>query len=151
MDDKKQFQEFEEINVSEVIKETEETEEVPELPKEEKKEKKAKEKKPLSSKNMKIIAVAAVVAIALGIFLGVKLIHTCDDCGKLFFGTGYVGTGLNQLVKTDYVCCRDCAEKKHAWDISLFGGKHSIDEFKKPFFGSSDKELSNPTTEKEKE
>ena len=103
----------------------------------------------LSNEKIAIISAAAVVIIALGVFFGIKLIHRCDNCGKIFFGTGYVGSGLNQLVDRDYICCKDCAEKKHAWEISIFGGNHSLDEFKKPFFGSSERELEEPEIQNE--
>lgn len=86
----------------------------------------------------KILAVVVVIAIvAAGVVFVPELVHTCDDCGQVFFGTGYepsVLTGIvNNLVAEEEqeVICKSCAETQHAASILL--GK-TLDEFKRAMF-----------------
>lgn len=81
----------------------------------------------------KVIAlIVAVVLIAAGIVFIPKIAHTCDDCGKLFVGTGYEPNIVEDFVsEKEQIICKECAEKQHAISIAL--GK-SVDDFKRDLF-----------------
>lgn len=77
------------------------------------------------------IAVTAIVVVLLMVFVP-KLVHKCDDCGKVFFGTGYEPNVVSDfLAEDDQTICRECAEEQHMI-TSAFG--KSLDDFKKPLF-----------------
>lgn len=81
-------------------------------------------------KILKFIVIIAVLAAA--IFIGAKLIHKCDDCDKIFIGTGYKANILSDAVSSnDKVICRDCAEIEHIFEIGL--GKN-VEDFKRGMF-----------------
>lgn len=81
----------------------------------------------------KIISILAVVIIAMaGIFIGPKVIHKCDSCGKTFFGAGYEpGIISDVLSDTEQIICEECAADQHAVSVAL--GK-SLDEYKRKIF-----------------
>lgn len=71
-----------------------------------------------------IIVLAAVVA-----FLAVRLVNSCSDCEKNFFGLGYNGNIVDQAVgDEEQILCEDCAQKHHA--LSLLAGKE-LDDYKR--------------------
>ena len=73
------------------------------------------------------LAVAVVIIVA-GIIFVPKLVHECDDCEEIFFGTGYEPNVLSDLFsKEDQIICKECAEKQHAITLAL--GK-TLDDFK---------------------
>ena len=59
-----------------------------------------------------------VVITALVVFFAPKLIHKCDDCGKIFVGD-------------QEIICKECAEKQHAV-AGFFGG--DIEEYRRGLF-----------------
>lgn len=78
-------------------------------------------------KLLKILAVIVVVAL-VGIY-ATQFIHKCDDCGKIFLGTGYDPNILSELInEEELTICRECAETHHGFSIAL--GK-SLDDYKK--------------------
>ena len=81
----------------------------------------------------KMIALAVAVAIVVaGIVFVPKLVHTCDDCGKFFVGTGYEPNIVQDLLSAkEQVICKQCAEKQHALGIAM--GK-TVKDFKLPLF-----------------
>lgn len=91
----------------------------------------------------KLLAFVLVVAIvAACVVLGPKLVHNCDNCGDLFFGTGYYtniisSTLANLTGGEDKIICGDCAAKDHA--LALAAGQ-SIEEFKRPLFEETEEE-----------
>ncbi len=83
------------------------------------------------------IALAAVIVVSLGVLFVPRLIHHCDRCDALFFGTGYKPNVVSGLVSAitgsgDGILCRDCALQEHA--IALGVGK-SLEDYKRPLFG----------------
>lgn len=93
---------------------------------------------------LKVLLVVIIVAVLAGggFVFGPRLVHHCDNCGKLFFGTGYypnVVTGtISQLTgQNEKILCAECAQKDHA--IALAAGK-SLKEFKRPMFPELEKE-----------
>ena len=81
----------------------------------------------------KIISLVVVVAIiVVGIVFLPKIVHTCDDCEKLFFGSGYEPNIIEDLLSNEErIICKNCAEEQHA--ISIAMGK-SVDDFKRDLF-----------------
>lgn len=81
----------------------------------------------------KIIALVVIVAVVIaGVVFVPRVVHTCDDCGKFFIGTGYEPNVVGDLLsKEEQIICKDCAEKQHAISIAL--GK-SLDDFKRDLF-----------------
>lgn len=81
----------------------------------------------------KIIAILAVVVVLVGGIVFVpRLVHTCDDCGDFFVGTGYNANVASDFFADDeQIICRKCAEKQHAISITL--GK-SVNDFKRELF-----------------
>ena len=81
----------------------------------------------------KLISLVLIVAvIAAGVIFVPKLVHTCDDCEKVFFGPGYEPNALAGMIKKEEtVICKDCAETHHA--VSLALGKE-LKEFQKALF-----------------
>lgn len=70
-----------------------------------------------------------VIILAILVLLGLRLVNTCDDCGKTFVGLGYEGNVIDNAVnEQSQVLCQDCAELHHA--LSLIGGG-SVDAFKR--------------------
>lgn len=91
-----------------------------------------------SRRALRVIIVLLVFAILItsGIVFLPRLVHHCDNCDALFFGTGYyantVSNALSSLQgKEDKILCRECAEKNHSLEIAV--GK-SLDDFKRPLF-----------------
>ncbi len=81
----------------------------------------------------KIVTIIIIAALVVaGIVFGPKLIHTCDDCGKFFIGTGYEPNIVSDVLSEDELTiCKDCAEKQHALS-SLIG--QDVDDYKKSLF-----------------
>ncbi len=78
----------------------------------------------------KIIVLVVIVAL-LAVFIP-RLVHKCDDCEKVFFGTGYEPNVLSEILsEDDQIICKECAEKQHALSIAM--GK-TLNDFKKPLF-----------------
>lgn len=76
-----------------------------------------------------LLAVAIVVA---GVIFFPKLVHTCDDCGKFFVGTGYEPNVIVDFVSSEeQTICKECAESQHA--LSILAGK-SVEDFRKKLF-----------------
>lgn len=87
---------------------------------------------------LRIIAelVIAAALITSGVIFLPRLVHHCDNCGSLFFGTGYyantVSNALSSLRgKENKILCRGCAESNHSIEIAL---GESLDDFKRPLF-----------------
>lgn len=79
-----------------------------------------------------ISLILIVVVLAAGGFMVPKLLHTCDDCEKVFVGPGYEPNALADLLQEDAsVICKDCAEVHHA--VSLALGKE-LKDFQKELF-----------------
>lgn len=79
-----------------------------------------------------IVSFAAVALIAVSAVIFVpRVIHTCDDCGQTFFGTGYRPNILADVISDDQTICKDCAARQHAIEIAL---GYSLDGFKKGLF-----------------
>ena len=79
----------------------------------------------------KIICVVLIVVLA-AVFLP-RLIHKCDNCEKIFVGTGYNANVISDLIsdiqnKDEKILCKDCAEKEHP----LAGD--SLKDYKRPLF-----------------
>lgn len=89
-------------------------------------------------KSLPIIVVA--VLLVLGIIFVPRVVHTCDDCGETFFGTGYTANALVEAAndyesddeEKDLIICEKCAEKHHAISIGL--GQNTLDDFKRDLF-----------------
>lgn len=88
--------------------------------------------------NGRMIAIVVVIAllIASGIVFAPRLVHRCDNCDKLFVGTGYYANVVSNALSAlqgndDKILCRDCAETNHA--LEILAGK-SLDDFKRPLF-----------------
>ena len=99
---------------------------------------KSKKKKGGSGGIGRIIAlvVALAIVVGCGIVFIPRLVHRCDNCDKLFVGTGYsanvvTNTWSSLTGKDEKILCRDCAEKSHK--IEIIAGK-SIDDYKRPLF-----------------
>lgn len=84
--------------------------------------------------------IAFVVVIALLIISGIvfipRLVHRCDNCDKLFVGTGYDANVVSNALSSmqgndDKILCRECAETNHA--LEILAGK-SLDDFRRPLF-----------------
>lgn len=70
-----------------------------------------------------------VVILAVLVFLGLRLVNTCDSCEKTFVGLGYEGNAIDHTInEEEQLLCKDCAELHHA--LSLVTGK-SVDDFKR--------------------
>ena len=70
-----------------------------------------------------------VVLLAAAVFLATRLVNSCSDCEKRFFGLGYEGNLIDQAVdEEEQILCEDCARKHHA--LSLLAGKE-LDEYKR--------------------
>ncbi len=79
-----------------------------------------------------VISFVVVVAIAVSAIIFVpRLVHTCDDCGKTFFGTGYRPNIISNVLTDDQIICEDCAAKQHAIEIAL---GYDLDGFKRGLF-----------------
>ena len=88
-----------------------------------------------------IAAVLAVVLLAGAVLLGFQLVHRCDNCDKVFFGTGYYANAITDALSTlngngEKLLCRECAETDHA--LEILAGK-SLEDFRRPLFGSGGK------------
>ena len=86
-------------------------------------------------KLLPIVLVAALL-VSCGVVFVPRLVHHCDNCDQLFFGTGYraniVSNALSTITgKDNKILCRACAEKDHA--IEILAGK-SVEDFKLPLF-----------------
>lgn len=81
----------------------------------------------------KIISLVVVVAIvAAGIIFIPKIVHTCDDCEKLFIGAGYEPNIVADfLSEEEQIICKECAETQHALSIAM---GMSLEEFKRDVF-----------------
>ena len=81
----------------------------------------------------KIISLVVLVAVVVaGIVFIPKVVHTCDDCGKVFVGAGYEPNIVDDLLSEDeQIICKKCAEEQHALAIAV--GK-SLDDFKRDLF-----------------
>ncbi len=82
-----------------------------------------------------IIIVLAIVAAVIAVFAP-RLIHHCDNCDRLFFGTGYYANDATNALssfhgKDSKILCRDCAETNHS--IEILVGK-SLEDFRRPLF-----------------
>lgn len=70
-----------------------------------------------------------VVLLAVVVFLATRLVNSCSDCEKNFFGLGYEGNIVDQAVdEEEQILCEDCARKHHA--LSLLAGKE-LDAYKR--------------------
>ncbi len=87
----------------------------------------------MKKKEKKLIKLLlAVCAAAVVVFFGFKLINRCDNCDKIFIGTGYEANVISDtLAKDDKILCKACAEKDHAVELVL--GK-SLSDFKRGLF-----------------
>ena len=76
---------------------------------------------------LKVLVILILVAeVAL---LGLRLVNTCDDCEKNFFGVGYVGNAIDNAVnEEEQILCEECAELHHK--VELVVGK-TLDDFKR--------------------
>ena len=85
------------------------------------------------SKKVSVPTVIVIVLIvALAVFFGPKLVHKCDDCGKIFIGTGYTPNAVENIVNSDQeIICKECAEKQHAV-AGFFGG--DIEDYRRGLF-----------------
>lgn len=78
-----------------------------------------------------------VVLVIAGVIFVPELVHSCDDCGEVFVGTGYKPGVLSDLAsdlltgKEMEIICRSCAEKQHA--LGSLVGK-DLDEYKRKLF-----------------
>ena len=86
----------------------------------------------------RLIAVILVAAILVGlaVVFGPRLLHSCDNCGDFFVGTGYYTNIISSTLADltggeDKVLCVDCAAKDHA--LAIAAGQ-SIEDFKRPLF-----------------
>lgn len=81
---------------------------------------------------MKKVLIIVVVLVFLGVFAP-QLVHKCDDCETIFFGTGYEPNVVADLLKDegDQIICKECAEIHHA--LSFLTGK-TLDDFKRGLF-----------------
>ena len=67
--------------------------------------------------------IVAILLTAVVVFFAPRLIHKCDDCGEVFFGTGYKPNAVVDTFSSDQqIICKSCAEKQHALS-GLFGGE----------------------------
>ena len=94
------------------------------------------------SKVMRLISIILVIAILVtgGIVLGPRLVHHCDNCDKLFVGTGYYANIISDSVSSLFgndskILCSECAEISHA--LELMAGK-SLSDFRRPLFESAE-------------
>lgn len=85
----------------------------------------AKKRRRKSKKSISPIIITVIVT-AVVVILGQRLVHKCDDCGRLFFGTGY-----EPFKSSQEIICVDCAEKQHK--VEMLVGK-DLSEFKRPLF-----------------
>ena len=77
-----------------------------------------------------LIAIVLVAAVVL--VFAPRMIHRCDSCGKVFFGTGYRPIIVMELFHTEQkVVCRDCAVLQHAAAKII---DRDVDSFKLPLF-----------------
>ncbi|MBQ7088856.1 MAG: hypothetical protein IJN04_04360 [Clostridia bacterium] len=88
------------------------------------------------SARLLIAAVAVLAVIALLVIMVPRLIHRCDNCDTVFFGTGYYANDLSNAVSSvtgqaNKVLCEECAAQEHALAIA-FGKK--LEEFRRPLF-----------------
>ena len=65
--------------------------------------------------------IAAVLLTAVVVFSALRLVHKCDNCDKLFFGTGYKPNAVVDIASDQQIICKECAEKQHAVS-GFFGG-----------------------------
>lgn len=73
-----------------------------------------------------------VLVIAAGVIMGPKLIHTCDDCEGIFFGTGYEPNIIAGAVAEDcQIICKSCAQTHHALSIAVGG---DVEDYALPLF-----------------
>lgn len=81
----------------------------------------------------KLIALVLLAAVIVAAIVFVpRLVHTCDDCGELFVGTGYEPNVLQDLMTDEeQIICKDCAIEQHAISIAL---GQELDSFKRPLF-----------------
>lgn len=74
------------------------------------------------------IILIAVILVVVG-FLVLRLVNSCSDCEKTFFGLGYEGNVIDSVVdEKEQILCEDCAERHHA--LSLLAGKE-LDDYKR--------------------
>ena len=83
-----------------------------------------------------VIAVIIVLVIAAGVVFVPRLVHRCDNCDRVFVGTGYraniISNAITSITGKDAKrLCRPCAEKEHA--IAIATGA-SLEDFKLPLF-----------------
>ena len=90
--------------------------------------------------NGRLIALVVVIALLItsGIVFIPRLVHRCDNCDKLFVGTGYYANVVSNTLSSlqgneDKILCRDCAETNHA--LEILAGK-SLEDFRRPLFES---------------
>lgn len=80
-----------------------------------------------------------VLILAALVFLGLRLINTCDGCGETFFGLGYEGNVIDNAVHAEkQVLCEECAELHHA--LSLTFGK-TLEDFQRELIPENWEEL----------
>lgn len=89
-----------------------------------------------------LVGILLVLVIAAGVVFVPRLVHRCDNCGKLFVGTGYypnvvTSTIADLTAQEEKILCGDCAREDHA--LSLVAGK-SIEEFRRPLFDFSEED-----------
>ncbi|MBQ4067289.1 MAG: hypothetical protein IJD22_06565 [Clostridia bacterium] len=80
----------------------------------------------------KIIPIVVVVVIVIAAIIIVpKFMHTCDDCGKFFVGSGYEPSVLADFA-TDLtgdeameIICKECAKEHH-----FLTSEEDLDKFK---------------------
>lgn len=79
-----------------------------------------------------VVSVVVVAAIAVSAIIFVpRVVHTCDDCGETFFGTGYRPNIISNVLTDDQIICENCAAKQHAIEIAL---GYDLDGFKRGLF-----------------
>lgn len=86
-----------------------------------------------------IIVLVIVISIVVASVIFVpQLVHKCDDCGSMYFGTGYKPNILKEIFTDDMNrICKDCAEKQHM--LSDFLGT-DLEEYKYELFEKPDSE-----------
>ena len=86
----------------------------------------AKRKKGKNSGGKILLIVVLLVLVA---FLAMRLVNSCSECEKNFFGLGYAGNLVDQAIdEEELILCEDCAKRHHA--LSLLAGKE-LDAYKR--------------------
>lgn len=97
----------------------------------------------VSGKFGRFLALILVVAIvAAAVVLGPRLLHSCDNCGSFFVGTGYYTNIISSTISDwtggeDKIICADCAATEHA--LAIAAGQ-SIKDFQRPLFEQTEGE-----------